>query len=157
MSFNQKLTQGRYFELELLKHIKYSTYETAQDKGNFKDWDIRTIDEADKATTYEVKSESKAYHTGNICIEFEYNGLPSGIDATKADIWGHYIVKAPYQLNNYKLILIPVSKLKEYIELKQYKFICNGGDYNRSKLYIFPINFFKEYIVADNISKTISI
>jgi len=154
MSFTQKLTQGHYFELELLKHIKYSNYETAQKKGNFKDWDIETTDEGGKTTTYEVKSEGKAYHTGNICIEYEYNGLSSGIDATKADYWGHFIIKAPYEKNNYKLILISVSKLKEYIEQKKYKYNCNGGDCNRSKLYIFPISVFKDYIIADNISKT---
>ena len=35
----------------------------------------------------EVKSDRKAQRTGNVFIEYEYRGRPSGIAATTADWW----------------------------------------------------------------------
>lgn len=38
----------------------------------------------------ELKTENWLWErTGNICIEFEWNGKPSGISSTEADYWVH--------------------------------------------------------------------
>ena len=43
-----------------------------------------------KDCTIEVKSERNWWKkTGNIAIEYEYRGKPSGIYATKSDYWFH--------------------------------------------------------------------
>jgi hypothetical protein len=43
-----------------------------------------------KLETIELKSESHQWEkTGNIAIEFEWNGKPSGIAATEAGWWAH--------------------------------------------------------------------
>ena len=43
----------------------------------------------------EVKAESYIWErTGNLCIEFEWDGKPSGIANTKAGVWAHVMLRA---------------------------------------------------------------
>ena len=47
-----------------------------------------------KKNKIEVKTERDWWHrTGNIAIETEYRGKPSGLSVTKADYWVHILAK----------------------------------------------------------------
>ena len=91
----------------------------------------------------EVKSERDMWiRTGNIVIECESRGKPSGIRATEADYWFHNLVKDGEILVT---IALPVKKLKEYI-MKYRPKVVRGGDDNTSKLFLINITDFFERI-----------
>lgn len=58
--------------------------------SNFPDWDIEATNPSKSNTlTFEVKNDELAEDTGNVGIEFECRGKPSGIVTTKSDYWVH--------------------------------------------------------------------
>lgn len=64
--------------------------DTARDKGLFKDWDIKIQNPQGKQITVEVKTDKT--NSSNLAIEYKSRGIPSGIFATKADIYLIYFV-----------------------------------------------------------------
>lgn len=59
----------------------------------------------------ELKSENWQWErTGNICIEYQQNGKPSGIAVTEADIWCHELRREDRTL---VYLFFPVERLKE--------------------------------------------
>ena len=58
----------------------------------------------------ELKTESFLWdRTGNIFIEFESRGKPSGIAVTKADFWVHQLVKEDQTVI---YLMFPIARLK---------------------------------------------
>ena len=139
MNFKNDLEFGQSYELELLKYIDYDKY--IQSQGKFKPYDIK-IYKNDKITRYEVKSDRITYYTGNITIEYECFNNPSGIATTRAKYYAYFVVKPN---NSYDLYIIPVKKIKQYIERKKYLKISSGGDYHLSKFYLFNKSKFQKY------------
>lgn len=88
----------------------------------------------------EVKTERDDWvRTGNIAIEFQFKGNPSGIAKTTADWWIHLLalggeVKAAF--------VLPVPALKQFVFVnainKQFR-IVTGGDNKDSDLILVPI------------------
>jgi len=94
-------------------------------------WEEHIDDLFSGVKTCEVKTErDKWAKTGNICIELESWGKPSGINATEADIWVQNLVKDGRLIAS---IMIPTDVLKEVVE-KSAKRTVMGGDNNASKL-----------------------
>jgi hypothetical protein len=94
-------------------------------------WEEHIDDLFSGVKTCEVKTErDKWAKTGNICIELESWGKPSGINATEADIWVQNLVKDGRLIAS---IMIPTDVLKEVVE-KSAKRTVMGGDSNASKL-----------------------
>ena len=83
-------------------------------------------------TTIEIKDDLQASQTGNIFIEFESRGKPSGIATTEADYWAIHIDGI--------WITLRTDKLKG-IARKMYKLFGTtlGGDSNTSKGVLIPI------------------
>lgn len=84
----------------------------------------------------EVKTErDKWKSTGNIVIEFESRGRPSGIASTEADYWFHNLAIG----NDIVMTLVfPVYKLRSYITNNMPKMI-RGGDNNTSRMYLISL------------------
>ena len=83
------------------------------------------------AKTCEVKTErDKWAQTGNICIESESYGKPSGIAATEADLWVHNLTVDNELVCS---LVFPVEKLKEILPKLPQRSVM-GGDNNASKL-----------------------
>ena len=81
----------------------------------------------------EVKRDFRALETGNIFIEYESRGKPSGLATTQADYWC-------YWLSDYHCVLIKTEKLKELCRKSLYtKKDVLGGDFDTSKGIILPI------------------
>ena len=82
----------------------------------------------------EVKSEQGRWMTtGNICIEFESYGKPSGIEVTEADYWVQNLM---VEGNHYASIIIPTKNLKKLVnELDEFKWV-KGGDNFMSKMWL---------------------
>ena len=56
--------------------------------GNNSDYDILAEwDGHDNPVSFEVKEDFMCELTGNVSLEFESRGKPSGIESTKADWW----------------------------------------------------------------------
>jgi hypothetical protein len=136
MTFRADLELGEEYQKRFLYLIEYDTCEIA--KGKFKDWDIKLTHEG--TTIYvEVKCDRKANETGNLAIEFECSGQPSGVSATKADYWVHFVKGQPYYY------MIPIEDLKQAIQDKKYTRTVKGGDGWRANMYLFPMNVFNDF------------
>ena len=84
----------------------------------------------------EVKTERDWwYKPGNIAIEVECFGKPSGLSVTKADYWVHVLATGK---QDYCKLVFDVSKLKQIVERfkDNYRMI---GDYNKSKCILIPL------------------
>ena len=84
----------------------------------------------------EVKTDRATHRTGNIVVEFECNGKPSGISTTEADYWAFVLD------GNAIALLIQVDRLKAIARhfYKKNGYV-SGGDRNSSKMILIP---FKE-------------
>jgi len=96
-----------------------------------KHWEQYIDDMFSGAKTCEVKTErNKWAQTGNICIESESYGKPSGIKATEADMWVHNLTVDNELICS---LVFPVEKLKEILPKLPQRSVM-GGDNNASKL-----------------------
>lgn len=82
----------------------------------------------------EVKTERGMWtKTGNIAIEFESYGKPSGINATEADYWFHNLAVGD---DVYCTLVFEVENLKKIVEKLDNHRIVKGGDHWASKMYL---------------------
>ena len=98
----------------------------------------------------EVKSERDVWkRTGNIAIEYECYGKPSGINATEADYWFHNLCVGE---DVYATLVFKTEKLKKILYSLERNVSVNGGDHNASRMYLislqklFDLKTIKEYI-----------
>lgn len=82
----------------------------------------------------EVKTDRLAHKTGNVFIEFECRGKPSGIATTTANYWIYKIEETD------TAVIVPVERLKSICRIlyKENKTLL-GGDNNLSKGLLVPI------------------
>lgn len=84
-------------------------------------------------STIEIKTEREKWKsTGNIVIEFESRGKPSGIATTEADYWFHNLALGE---DIVMTLVFPTKILKNYITQAMPR-IVRGGDNNTSRLYL---------------------
>jgi hypothetical protein len=84
-------------------------------------------------STIEVKTEREKWKsTGNIVIEFESRGKPSGIAATEADYWFHNLALGE---DIVMTLVFPTKILRNYIAQAMPR-VVRGGDNNTSRLYL---------------------
>lgn len=82
----------------------------------------------------EVKSERDVWQkTGNIAIEYECYGKPSGISATESDYWFHNLCIGE---DTFATIVFDTNSLKRIIANLDKKRSVSGGDNNASRMYL---------------------
>lgn len=82
----------------------------------------------------EVKSERDVWQkTGNIAIEYQSYGKPSGIEATESDFWFHNLCIGE---DTYCTLVFETKNLKKIIDNLDYKRSVSGGDNYASKMYL---------------------
>ena len=82
----------------------------------------------------EVKSEKDIWQkSGNLCIEYESYGKPSGIKATESDYWFHNLCMGD---DIYATIVFRTDTLRKIIASLDYVKTVSGGDYCASKMYL---------------------
>ena len=85
----------------------------------------------------EVKSERGMWmKTGNICIEYESYGKPSGIITTEADFWFHNLC---IDDNIFCTLIFDIPKLKQLIDKLDFKKSVSGGDHKASRMWLVNI------------------
>ena len=82
----------------------------------------------------EVKSERDVWQkSGNIAIEYECYGKPSGINATESDYWFHNLCIGS---ETFATIVFDTTSLKRIINNLDSKRSVSGGDNNASRMYL---------------------
>lgn len=82
----------------------------------------------------EVKSERDVWQkTGNIAIEYECYGKPSGINATESDYWFHNLCIGD---ETFATIVFDTQSLKRIIANLDSKRSVSGGDNNAARMYL---------------------
>ena len=101
----------------------------------------------------EVKSERGMWlRTGNIAIEYESYGKPSGINATNSDYWFHNLCVGDEVFGT---LVFETKMLKKIINASinnnQVRSV-SGGDHNASRMYLLNIqNLFSQNIIKKSI------
>lgn len=84
----------------------------------------------------EVKTEKDKWkQTGNIVIEYESRGKPSGIITTEADFWIHNLACGDAIVFS---LILPVTTIRRYIAQHNPRSV-RGGDDMTSKLYLIKL------------------
>ncbi len=88
------------------------------------------------AKTCEIKTERDRWaSTGNICIEIESYGKPSGLTSTEAELWVHNLVKDGQLCCS---LVFNTNKLRAVMDdMKPYTVM--GGDHKASKMHLVNI------------------
>ena len=82
----------------------------------------------------EVKSERDVWQrTGNIAIEYECYGKPSGINATESDFWFHNLCIGE---DTFATLVFDTKSLKRIIDKLDHKKTVSGGDNNAARMYL---------------------
>ena len=90
--------------------------------------------------TVEFKKDYKGHQTGNIAVEYAYNGEPSGIASTEAEYVAYVLVDADQNEN--AAIFIKTAILKHMCRkyVNDPKRDIKGGDNHKSSLILLPIS-----------------
>jgi hypothetical protein len=101
-----------------------------------KQWEEHIDEMFSGAKTCEVKTErDKWSSTGNICIEIESYGKPSGLTSTEAELWVHNLVKDGELCCS---LVFNTDKLRAVMDdMKPYTVM--GGDNRASKMHLVSI------------------
>jgi len=102
----------------------------------------------------EVKSEKDLWQkSGNICIEYESWGKPSGIRATESDYWFHNLCVGD---NEFCTLVFKTDVLRTIVDkLDTFKTV-SGGDHKASRMFLvnlqklFSSDVIKAFKEADN-------
>ena len=85
----------------------------------------------------EVKTERGQWvQSGNIAIEYEYRGKPSGIATTQAPYWFHVL---EIEGKEFCTLMLKTDILKKLIKVAKNTRTVMGGDDKQSKLVLLPI------------------
>ena len=113
--FDLQLSQAMQDELRLAGVISNSTFDKLELKSEQWQWE----------------------QTGCIAIEFSWNGRPSGIASTEADVWVHELKRNGETL---MYIWVPMDRLKELCRLAfKAGDHRSGGDGGKSKMVLLKL------------------
>ena len=138
--FFADLDFGEQYQLKCKDIFEYETFNMKQ--GYFKEYDIEMSFKADDDivhTTLEVKADRRARQTGNLAIEYESNGKPSGIITTTATWWVHFVDGE----NVY--YMIPTKVLRKAVKNCLWWRTAVCRDEMESQMYLFERGVFEKY------------
>lgn len=114
--------------------------------NNDNKYDLLIIGNDDSKMTVEIKEDFTCERTGNVGVEYECRGRPSGIAVSKADV---YMYKIHQPDGKVTLNKISTEDLKQIIEDKHYFRTVVGGDVGSdSKCYLFKLDVFKKHCMS---------
>jgi hypothetical protein len=100
--------------------------------------DIFTTGKIEKV---ELKTETWQWEqTGNICIEYQQNGNPSGISVTEADYWVHELRRDDQTLC---YLMFPIQRLLELVDQAylEGRYREGVGDGRRFDVILLPLSW----------------
>jgi hypothetical protein len=144
MKFAESLECGRAAEERILAEIRRRYPCATRIVGRWSGYDIIIPETGCKV---EVKKDLRSLDTGNILVEFEFNGHPSGILTTQADWWVITDDRSDW--------MITPQELRYFIFLNrlQYREIIGSGDYSKKKAFFIRRDDFIKYAKSLNIDE----
>lgn len=106
--FEKQFAKGKPYEEIFISYL--NTKDIILPPKNHKEYDVMS-----NGVKYEIKADYVCHRTGNIAIEYEQFGKPSGILTTTADYWVIYTI-APN--TSYDFYVIPIDIIREIIKDK---------------------------------------
>jgi hypothetical protein len=138
-NFIEDLKFGEHWENVFLQHIDFDRY--VKKGGKYSDYDLKVYYDGN-TTRYEVKADRRTFITNNIAIEFECFNKPSGINKTRANKYVYFEIEP----GGYVMYIIPVKYINKCIMENKFKREVKGGDFNKSKMYLFDKSIFSRFI-----------
>ena len=139
MTFHNDLSFGQRYEKIAVDALGSGAIEMPP-PGKFSAWDFRH-----DGVAYECKADRQSARTGNLCVEYEHTGVPSGISISQADYWFYFVVRG----NGYSLYKIPVAVLRGLGEQPGIRrWFTDGGN---SKFYLVPLSGYSDYIFKEQV------
>lgn len=137
-TFKRDLNKGENIEEQVLSIIQLRYPAATKIEGYFPNYDI-WIPEINKSV--EVKSDEKSMETGNIVVELEMYGKPSGILKSKADYWVFF--------DGFKFLWTTPIKIFECILLNKLNFVSfiGNGDTQQKKAILIKKELLGEYLL----------
>ena len=128
-NFKEDLNKGKKAENYICNflHHWYPTATVFEGKNKGYDIDIPEIEEQ-----MEVKYDRMSKDTGNLAIEFEFNGSPSGVNATTSKRW---CILFAFE-SNWNFAFVEIDTLKKMCIGKR---VVKGGDGWLSQMYLLPV------------------
>jgi glycerol-3-phosphate responsive antiterminator len=128
-NFEKDLFKGHNVEREFGQLLKKNPDVLDISYNDNKKYDIKVTKKGGMVYTFEVKNDMMEARTGNIGIEFQSRGNPSGIATTDADIWVQKLKDGFWMI--WREVLVDLVAAKKYWK------IVSGGDDGTSQLYLF--------------------
>lgn len=138
-NFRKDLLDGHQAELEVIELLaRLRPGLTDLERCHTREYDISGIYRG-RVVTFEVKYDLKVETTGNIAIEYECRGRPTGIAATEADYWVYKF------LGQYFIFRTSELKKKLYEE-KVFDRKATGGDLgSNTRMFLVEMEKFKTW------------
>ena len=130
-NFDIDLTSAKSVEDKFEFMLNSIHYDTT--RCHSKEWDVEAVHpKTGVIKTFEIKNDEMAHKTGNIVVEVESRGKPSGISTTKSDYWAFHF--------NDRFYIVKTSTLKErMLELAHRKYVIGGDAGSNTKMHIIKI------------------
>jgi hypothetical protein len=134
--FDTSLSIGKQREAEIIAFFQSVGHKPIPIPGKFSGFDFFL---ANTKKGYEVKQDWKAHYSGNLVVEIEMHGKPSGLMATTAD-WWIFDTKEEF-------IFIMPNRLKDLIveQNPPLRIFTGKGDTKPKKAYLIPVEAVKKY------------
>jgi hypothetical protein len=130
-NFKKDIITGVQGEAFIRKHLESLGFKYISSNNDIF-YDLK-MSYKEKEYTYEIKTDVYPTDTGNLVIEFECRGNPSGINATSADYFTTYFP------NFGEIWNIKTSELRKLISKMNPHVFTNSGDKgSKTKLYRLP-------------------
>lgn len=135
-NFNKDLQSNYAVEMEFKTLIESrKDVKTVTSNDNYK-YDLKVEKRDGKSYTLELKNDMLSAVTGNIGVEFESRGKPSGIARSEANWWVYKLSDGYW--------MISAAKLRKLIDDEKYFTIKSGGDEgSNTKMYLFKADILK--------------
>lgn len=138
-NFKKDLADGQLAEREAIEKLQTHFPEISDFRqSDTKGYDIEGVFDSQRIT-FEVKNDLMAHKTGNVAIEYECRGKPSGLTTTTADHW-------IYKFNN-SFFLFKTEVLRQHLFTdKLYFREVTGGDAGSfTKMYLVKVVEFRKW------------
>lgn len=139
-NFEKDLNRSKLVEMEVIKLLENKFgWERIKENNDIR-YDVRFNMPNVGVIDVEIKEDLECYSTGNVALEFECNGKPSGINATIANLYV-YVIHCSDNVKRY--ILLSSNRLKEAVKNQKYISIAYAGvNWNKSRVYLFERDYF---------------
>jgi len=139
-SFEQDLLLAAKTEEQVAQWFSDEGHEVIELNNDYR-YDIKVKLKTGDVVLIEVKEDFMCKRTGNVAVEFQCRGKPSGIDRSEA---AYYIYKI-HTPDGEGLFAVSSARLKKLIAGEKYHSIKVGGDNgSETKMYLFDIDTIKE-------------